>query len=99
MIPRVPHTLTLFAVLAVAGSAYAQTARATGIVKDTDGKGIKGATIRATNPDAVPPQIISTTDDKGRWAILGCASHVFIQGGSTRLPACAADANVRGVRR
>jgi tetratricopeptide (TPR) repeat protein len=68
---RVPLTLSLLALLALAASASAQTARATGTVKDTDGKPIKGAIIRATNPDAVPPQIVSAADDKGRWAILG----------------------------
>ena len=96
MIRRVQHTLTLFAVLALAGSAYAQTARATGVVKDTDGKGIKGATIRATNPDAVPPQIISTTDDKGRWAILGMriGTYSFRVEAPGFLPV-QADANVR----
>ena len=96
MIRRVPHTLTLLAALALAGSAYAQTARATGIVKDMDGKGIKGATIRATNPDAVPPQIISTTDDKGRWAILGMriGTYSFRVEAPGFLPV-QADANVR----
>jgi tetratricopeptide (TPR) repeat protein len=67
---RVSLPLTLLALLAAA-SASAQTARATGTVKDTDGKPIKGAIIRATNPDAIPPQIVSAADDKGRWAILG----------------------------
>ena len=71
MTRRVPLTLTLLALLAVAASASAQSARAAGTVKDTDGKPIKGAIIRATNPDAVPPQIIAAADDKGRWAMLG----------------------------
>lgn len=68
---RVPLTLTLFALLALAASASAQTARASGTVRDTDGKPIKGATIRASNPDAVPPQIVAAADERGRWAILG----------------------------
>jgi hypothetical protein len=64
--------MTLAAVtLAMAGSTSAQTARATGTVRDTEGKPIKGATIRASNPDAYPPQVVSATDDKGRWAIIG----------------------------
>jgi hypothetical protein len=71
MTRRVRLTLTLCALLAVAASASAQTARAGGTVKDSDGKAIKGAIIRATNPDAVPPQIVSAADDKGRWAMLG----------------------------
>ena len=51
--------------------AAAQSARAIGTVRDTDGKPIKGATIRASNPDAIPSQIVSTSDDKGRWAMIG----------------------------
>jgi len=32
---------------------------------------MKGATIKASNKDAYPPQITSSTDDKGRWAMIG----------------------------
>jgi hypothetical protein len=67
---RIPLALTLIA-LCVAVPATAQTARAMGSVRDTDGKPIKGATIRATNPEAYPPQVVSTTDDRGRWAMIG----------------------------
>jgi tetratricopeptide (TPR) repeat protein len=66
----------LFAVLtlALAASASAQTAgRITGTIKDPDGKPIKGATVRATNP-AVNARITSTTDDKGRFAMIGVRS-------------------------
>jgi tetratricopeptide (TPR) repeat protein len=89
-------TLTLLIALALAAPATAQTARAMGVVKDTEGKAIKGATIRATNPDAVPPQIISTTDDKGRWAILGMriGTYSFRVEAPGFLPV-QADANVR----
>lgn len=68
---RIPLTLTVVALLCMAGTAAAQTARATGSVRDQDGKPIKGATIRATNPEAYPPQAVSTSDDRGRWAIIG----------------------------
>ena len=68
---RLSLTLTVLAALAIATSASAQTARAMGSVRDTDGKPIKGATIRATNPDAYPPQVVSTSDDRGRWAMIG----------------------------
>lgn len=68
---RVPLTLTVIAALCIAASASAQTARAMGTVRDTESKPIKGATIRATNPEAYPPQVVSTTDDRGRWAMLG----------------------------
>ena len=57
--------------LALAAAASAQTAgRITGTIKDPDGKPIKGATVRATN-DAVNARITSTTDDKGRFAMIG----------------------------
>ena len=57
--------------VALAATASAQTAgRITGTIKDPDGKPIKGATVRATN-DAVNAQITSTTDDKGRFAMIG----------------------------
>ena len=69
--PRFPLALAVVAALCLAASASAQTARAMGTVRDIDGKPIKGATIRATNPDAYPPQVVSTTDDRGRWAMIG----------------------------
>ena len=62
--------LAVFA-LALAGAADAQTGRVSGIVKDTAGKPIKGATVRASNPDTSPREFTSTTDDKGRFAMLG----------------------------
>jgi len=60
--------------LALAAAASAQTAgRITGTIKDPDGKPIKGATVRATN-DAVNMRMTSTTDDKGRFAMIGVRS-------------------------
>src|ERR1700746_3812490 len=62
-----------FAILAFAlnSTASAQTAgRITGAVRDADGKAIKGAIIRAINDD-VGMTMTSTTDDKGRFAIIG----------------------------
>jgi len=66
----------LFAMLtvALAVTASGQTAgRITGTIKDPDGKPIKGATVRATN-EAVNARITSTTDDKGRFAMIGVRS-------------------------
>ncbi|MGH9241630.1 MAG: carboxypeptidase regulatory-like domain-containing protein [Vicinamibacterales bacterium] len=57
--------------------ASAQTARATGTVRDIDGKPIKGATIRAANPDLQPRVGIATSDSKGRWAMIGLRIGVF----------------------
>lgn len=68
---RVRLLLAMIGVLGVAASATGQTARAIGTVRDTDGKPIKGATIRATNPDAHPREVVSASDDKGRWAVIG----------------------------
>src|SRR5215510_16222876 len=60
--------------LALTSPASAQTAgRVTGTIKDPDGKPIKGAIVRATN-DAVAATITSTTDDKGRFAMIGVRS-------------------------
>ena len=65
--------LVAFAVFSLwlAAPVNAQTGRVTGIVKDSAGKPIKGATVRASNPDAIPREFTSTTDDKGRFAMLG----------------------------
>ena len=59
--------------LGLTAGAHAQ-GRATGTVKDATGKGIKGATVKATNPDASPAQFTSATDDRGRWAMIGLRS-------------------------
>jgi hypothetical protein len=68
---RISVAAAIFAALSLSAPASAQTARASGSVRDVSGKPVKGATIRATNPEAYPPQIVSTSDDKGRWAMLG----------------------------
>jgi len=67
---------TLFAtalVLGWAASSAAQVARVAGLVKDESGQPIKGATIRAENPDAPLGSLTAATDDKGRFAIIGLA--------------------------
>lgn len=93
---RIPLALTVVAALCLAGPAAAQTARASGTVRDTDGKPIKGATIRASNPDARPPEIVSTSDDRGRWAMIGLriGTHSFIVEAPGFLPV-RGDAQVR----
>ena len=67
----VPASVALLLAVAIAASAQG---RAVGTVKDTGGKPIKGATVRATNPDASPAQFTSASDDKGRWAMIGLRS-------------------------
>jgi len=75
MRPHLKHFMACAAlVLGLADGASAQAARAMGTVKDQAGKAIKGATVRAVNPDASPSQFASATDDKGRWAMIGLKS-------------------------
>jgi len=54
-----------------AASATAQTGRVGGVVKDDTGQPIKGATVTAENPSASPSSFTATTDDKGRFSIIG----------------------------
>jgi TolA-binding protein len=54
--------------------ALAQTGRIGGTVKDQTGQPIKGATILAENPSASPASFTATTDDKGRYSIIGLRS-------------------------
>lgn len=52
--------------------AAAQTGRVGGQVKDAQsGQPLKGATITAENPNASPSSFTATTDDKGRYSIIG----------------------------
>ena len=71
---RLDLLLTVVVVVAVAGPAAAQAARAVGMVRDIDGRAIRGATVRAVNPQGHPKQITSATDNKGRWAMIGLTS-------------------------
>jgi tetratricopeptide (TPR) repeat protein len=67
--------LSLFAaaviVAAMAAPAAAQAGRIQGVVRDLNGDPIKGATVKATNPEASPAEFTAVTDDKGRFAIIG----------------------------
>jgi tetratricopeptide (TPR) repeat protein len=60
--------------LCLAAPALAQTGRVGGMVKDTEGKPIKGATVKAQNPGASPSEFTATTDDKGRFSMIGLRS-------------------------
>ena len=52
--------------------AAAQTGRIGGVVKDaSNNTPLKGATITAENPQASPSSFTATTDDKGRYSIIG----------------------------
>jgi Tfp pilus assembly protein PilF len=63
--------LAAFFVAALGISVAAQTGRVGGTVKDDAGQPIKGATITAENPNASPSSFTATTDDKGRFSIIG----------------------------
>jgi Flp pilus assembly protein TadD len=65
---------TAMVALALYGTAAAQTGRVGGQVKDEAGQPIKGATITAENPGASPSSFTATTDDKGRFSIIGLKS-------------------------
>ncbi len=58
-------------VVVAAGTAAAQTGRASGIVKDETGEPIKAATVRAENPVGEPKSFTSSTDAKGRFNVIG----------------------------
>lgn len=68
---RFSLAIAILAAFCLATPALAQSARASGSVRDTGGKALKGATVRAVNKEAYPPEITSSTDDKGRWAMIG----------------------------
>lgn len=65
--------------LAVAGTATAQGGRALGFVRDERGEPIKGASVTGTaeNPDTKPGSVTGTTDDKGRFGMLGMRSGLW----------------------
>ena len=66
--------LAALLVVAFAAAAAAQTGRVGGVVKDEAGNPIKGATVTAENPAASPSSFTATTDDKGRFSIIGLKS-------------------------
>lgn len=66
--------IVLVAAVSLAAPVAAQSGRANGSVRDQSGKPVRAAVIRADNPAAYPPKITSTSDDKGRWAMIGLAT-------------------------
>lgn len=61
----------IVALAASVAPAAAQTGRIGGVVKDDKGQPIKGATVLAENPSSSPSSFNATSDDKGRWSIIG----------------------------
>jgi hypothetical protein len=66
--------VSLGAIFFVATPLFAQSGRAQGVVRDLSGKAIKGASVRAVNPEAYPSELTSATDDKGRFGMIGLRS-------------------------
>lgn len=67
---RLQIIATALMTLGFAAPAIAQ-GRVTGIVQDPDGRPIKGATIRALNPETSSREWTAATDDRGRFVLLG----------------------------
>jgi tetratricopeptide (TPR) repeat protein len=67
---RLKIIATALMTLGYAATAAAQ-GRVMGVVQDTDGRPIKGAIIRAQNPETSSREWTAATDDKGRFVLLG----------------------------
>ena len=67
-------TALVAALIVSALPAAAQTGRVGGTVKDGQGQPIKGATVIAENPQSSPSSFTTTTDDRGRFSIIGLRS-------------------------
>jgi Flp pilus assembly protein TadD len=88
--------LAAFLLVAATDTAVAQTGRISGTVKDETGQPIKGATITADNPDASPKSFTATTDDKGRFGMIGLRSGPW--NFTARAPGFAPQGTEMGVR-
>jgi Flp pilus assembly protein TadD len=66
--------LAAMALVTLVSTASAQTGRVGGTVKDESGQPVNRATVTAENPNASPNSFTATTDDKGRFSIIGLKS-------------------------
>jgi len=70
-----PLATALVAVLVcsglLAGQALAQPGRVGGLVRDEDAQPIKGATVTAENPNFGTTSFTATTDERGRFSMIG----------------------------
>ncbi len=83
---------------ATAAPAAAQNGRVGGTVKDESGQPIKGATVTADYLDASANSVVSTTDKRGRFAMVGLrfGEWMFVAGAPGFLPS-SANLNVRTI--
>jgi len=71
---KISFSATLMALVLAALPAAAQTGRISGTVRDTNGQPIKGATVTAENPNSAPSSFTATTDERGRYSMIGLKS-------------------------
>lgn len=57
--------------LALPPAASAQVVRVAGTIRDDSGRPIRGATIVAANPDQAPRTLTASTDERGRFGMIG----------------------------
>jgi tetratricopeptide (TPR) repeat protein len=74
---RISSAIAVALLLVLAAPARAQIARVAGTVTDEEGRPIKGATVTAENPDHTPSTLTSSTDDKGRYSMIGFRLGVY----------------------
>lgn len=75
---RCRGALVAMLLAATAGTASAQAGRLTGLVRDELGQPIKGAIVVAENPDVRRRSVTVTTNDKGRFGMIGLPSGVWM---------------------
>jgi tetratricopeptide (TPR) repeat protein len=68
---RMIASVVLLSVCVGVARAHAQVIRVPGIVKDANGRPVRGAVITAENPDQAPARMTATTNDKGQFGFLG----------------------------
>lgn len=73
----VRSTLLTIAMLTVLAGHAAAQGRVTGIVRDDHGDPVRGAVVIAENADASPSSFTASTDDRGRWAMIGLRSGIW----------------------